>query len=192
MRQSCWLGFHQNLKATNSWVFPQVLGAFPKSLHHMSRSARLYRKVWHMPRGLEKSVEMWRHSLWPSSHVRPRRLYLHRDLPAIPHMAEKWSRLSRPFGNQSEIFRNHCGPKYANLFFSIANILHIKDLSGSRLSADTMYSIYRVQLHGRAEDPSETNVAMKVGGPLLCVGGLALSCHVMSPQKWGKLRQKKP
>ena len=117
MRQSCWLGFHQNLKATNSWVFPQVFGAFPKSLHHMSRSARLYRKVWHMPRGLEKSVEMWRHSLWPSSHVRPRRLYLHRDLPAIPHMAEKWSRLSRPFGNQSEIFRNHCGPKYANVFF---------------------------------------------------------------------------
>jgi len=76
-------------------------------------------------------------------------------------------------------------------FFSTANILHIKDLSGSRLSADTMYSIYRAQLHGTAEDPSETNVAMKVGGPLLCVGGLALSCHVMSPQKWGKLRQKK-
>lgn len=98
-------------------AFPQVLGAFPKSLHHMSRSARLYRKVWHMPRGLEKSVEMWRHSLWPASHVRPRRLYLHRDLPGIPHMAEKWSRLSRPFGHQSEIFRNHCGPKYANVFF---------------------------------------------------------------------------
>jgi len=33
---------------------------------------------------------------------------------------------------------------------------------GSRLSADTMYSIYRAQLHGTAEDPSETNVAMKV------------------------------
>ena len=168
-------------------AFPQVLGAFPKSLHHMSRSARLYRKVWHMPRGLEKSVEMWRHSLWPASHLRPRRLYLHRDLPAIPHMAEKWSRLSRPFGNQSEIFRNHCGPKYANVFFfSTANILHIKDLSGSRLSADSMYSIYRAQLHGTAEDPSETNVAMKVGGPFLCVGGLALSCP---PKKWGKLSQ---
>jgi hypothetical protein len=72
-------------------------------------------------------------------------------------------------------------------FFSTANILHIKDQPGSRLSADTMYSIYRAQLHGTAEDPSETNVAMKVGGPFLRVGGLALSCP---PKKWGKLSQK--
>eukprot|EP00435_Cladocopium_sp_Y103_P004595 s5015_g1.t1 len=33
---------------------------------------------------------------------------------------------------------------------------------GSRLSAGTMFSIYRAQLHGTAEEPSEANVAIKV------------------------------
>ena len=61
-------------------------------------------------------------------------------------------------------------------------------IAGSRLSADSMCSIYRAQLHGTAEEPSETNVAIKVGGPWPLGGPLgACLCHV--PKNWGKLRK---
>ena len=168
-------------------AFPQVLGAFPKSLHHMSRSARLYRKVWHMPRGLEKSVEMWRHSLWPASHVRPRRLYLHRDLPGIPHMAEKWSRLSRPFGHQSEIFRNHCGPKYANVFFF--NRQHPPHQRSTRLQVIGRH--YVLHLPRAAAWHSWRSLWNQCGdeggGPIFARWGPGF---VMSPQKMGKTQPK--